>query len=62
MTWVERFGRTLRVERARGEFCRIVELACPVEFDRLEKQIEQGILSIRLPKLRRPLQDVESHH
>lgn len=50
MTWVHHSGRTLRVERARGDFCRIVELDSAVDIDRIEKHYEQGILRLRLPK------------
>lgn len=50
MAWVQHSGRTLRVERARGDFCRVVELEFAVDPDRIEKQFEEGILRVRLTK------------
>jgi len=48
-TWVQT-GRSLRVERAHGQFCRTVELPRPIDPGRIETVCEQGIFRARLPK------------
>jgi HSP20 family protein len=53
MAWAQS-GRMLRLERASGEFCRVLELEHPVDCDRIEKQYEQGIFRARLPKRHQP--------
>lgn len=47
-------GRTMRVERAQGKFLRTLEFEEPIDVDHVERQFEQGLLRIRLPKLRKP--------
>jgi HSP20 family protein len=51
LAWTQS-GRTLRVERAAGEFCRVLELEHPVDGARIDKQCHEGILRVRLPKRR----------
>lgn len=51
VSWL-RSERSVRVERARGEFCRTVELEHPVDPSRIEKRYVNGILQVRLPKKR----------
>lgn len=46
-------GRTVRVERAQGEFLRTLELDQPVDVTRIDRQFEHGLLRVRLPKLRK---------
>ena len=46
-------GRTLMIERSSGRFCRTLELAQPVDAGRVETHFEQGILRVRLPKMKR---------
>ncbi|MEX1230241.1 MAG: Hsp20/alpha crystallin family protein [Planctomycetaceae bacterium] len=53
VTWTQS-GQTLHVERAHGHFCRSLHLSHAVDLARMEKQCENGILRIRLPKTTTP--------
>jgi HSP20 family protein len=58
VTWSRsELGRTVLVERQHGHFCRTLDLDNPVDIDRIETQVEKGILRARLPKQREPAAD-----
>lgn len=46
-------GRVHRLERAYGVFERVFTLPATVDGDRIDARVEQGILTIRLPKIER---------
>lgn len=48
----EEVGRTIRIERAQGEFVRVLEFEIPIDVQAVEKQFEHGLLRVRLPKLK----------
>jgi HSP20 family protein len=50
VAWLQE-GRSIRIERARGEFCRSLHLEHRVDVEHIDKQYEHGILRVRLPKL-----------
>lgn len=43
-------GRTLRVERRHGQFCRTFPLAEPVDADAIQVSHEEGVFYIQVPK------------